>query len=116
VPLAQLFSQIEQKIKNIENSRIATLITENDNLKAELKTLKQEVVVARQKNPDGITLDVLALTKSIMGRNKEIMCFECGNIYYEEGYEVVKVLVTTGPTTVLVKIEHELTTTQKLVK
>jgi hypothetical protein len=40
VPLSQLFAQIEQKIKNIENSRIAALITENDNLKAELKTLK----------------------------------------------------------------------------
>jgi hypothetical protein len=116
VPLAQLFAQIEKKIKNTENSRIAALITENDNLKAELKTLKQEVAAARQKNPDGITLDILALTKVVMGRNKELMCFECGNIYYEAGYEVVKVPVATGPTTVSVKTEHELTATQKSVK
>jgi len=34
VPLAQLFAQIEKKIKNTENSRIDALITENANLKA----------------------------------------------------------------------------------
>jgi hypothetical protein len=46
------------------------LITENNNLKAEIKTLKQEVEVARQKNPEGITMDILALTKAVMGREK----------------------------------------------
>jgi hypothetical protein len=47
VPLAQLFSQIERNIRNIENSRIFALIIENESLKAELNTLKQEVVAAR---------------------------------------------------------------------
>jgi hypothetical protein len=46
VPLAQLFAQIEQNIKNTKNSRITALITENDNLKVELNTLKQEVEAA----------------------------------------------------------------------
>jgi hypothetical protein len=112
VPLAQ----IEQKIKNTKNSRIAALITENNNLKAELKTLKQEVAAARQKNPEGITLDILSLTKAVMGREKELMCFECGNIYYEVGYEVVKVPVATEPTNVSIKTEHGLPATQKSVK
>jgi hypothetical protein len=40
VPLAQLFAQIEKKINNTKNSRIAALLIENNNLKAELKTLK----------------------------------------------------------------------------
>jgi hypothetical protein len=111
-----LFAQIEQKIKNTENSRIVALITENANLKAELKTLKQEVAAARQKNPEGITMDILALTKVVLGRNKELMCFECGNIYYEAGYEVVKVPVATGPTNVSIKTEHGLPATQKSVK
>ena len=71
---------------------------------------------AQQKNPEGITLDILALTKAVMGRDKELMCFECGNIYYEEGYEVVKFPVSTGPTTVSVKTENELNATQKSVK
>jgi hypothetical protein len=61
-------------------------------------------------------LDILALTKVVMGSNKELMCFECGNIYYEAGYEVFNVPVTTGPTTVSVNTEHELTATQKSVK
>jgi FtsZ-binding cell division protein ZapB len=116
VPLAQLFAQIERKIKNTENSRIDALITEYDNLKEELNTLKQEVEAARQKNPEGITSDILALTKAVMDRNKELMFFECGNIYFEAGYEVVKVLVTKGPTTISVKTEHDLTATQKSVK
>jgi hypothetical protein len=116
VPLAQLFAQIEHKIKNTENARIVALKIENANLKAELKTLKQEVVDAQQKNPEGITMDILALTKVVLGRNKELMCFECGNIYYEVGYEVVKVLVATGPTNVSIKTEHGLPATQKSVK
>jgi hypothetical protein len=51
-----------------------------------------------------------------MDRNKELMCFECRNIYFEAGYEVVKVPVAKGPATVSVKTEHELTATQKSVK
>ena len=78
--------------------------------------MKQELETARQKNPKGITLDILALTKAVMDRNKELMFFECGNIYFEAGYKVVKVSVVGGPTTLLVKTEHELTTTQKSVK
>jgi hypothetical protein len=70
VPLANLFAQIEQKIKNIENSRINALKTENSNLKAEIKTLKQEVEAARQKNPEGITMDILALTKLLWAKKK----------------------------------------------
>ena len=40
------------------------------------------------------------------------MCFECGNIYYEAGYEVVKVLVATKTTNVSIKTEHGLPSTQ----
>jgi hypothetical protein len=43
VALAQLFSQIEKKIKSTENSRITELMKENDNLKAELASLKKEL-------------------------------------------------------------------------
>jgi hypothetical protein len=116
VPLANLFAQIEKKIKNTENSKIVALITENNNLKAEIKTLKHEVEAARQKNPEGITMDILALTKVVMGREKELMCFECGNIYYEAGYEVVKVPVATRPTNVSIKTEHGLPSTQTSTK
>ena len=116
VPLAQLFSQIERKIKNTKNSRIVALITENDNLKEELNTLKQEVEAAREKNLEGITLDILALKKVLMGGNKELMCFECGNIYFEERYEAVKVPIAKGPTIVSFKTKNELTATQKSVK
>ena len=51
-------------------------------------------------------MDILALTKVVLGRNKELMCFECGNIYYEVGYEVFKVPVSTRPTNVSIKTEH----------
>jgi hypothetical protein len=29
-----------------------------------------------------------------MNENSENMCYECGNIYFQEGYKIVKVLVT----------------------
>ena len=48
-----------------------------------------------------------------MDINKELMCFECGNIYFEAGYKVVKEPVGGGPTTFLVKTEHALTVTHK---
>jgi hypothetical protein len=54
-------------------------------------------------------LDILALTKVVMDINKELMCFECGNIYFEKGYKVVKVPVVEGPTTLSVKTEHGVT-------
>jgi hypothetical protein len=43
VPLAQLFSQIEKKIKDTENSRISKLMKENESLKIELASLKKEL-------------------------------------------------------------------------
>jgi hypothetical protein len=43
VPLAQLFAQIEKKIKDTENSRITELLKENDSLKEELTSLKEEL-------------------------------------------------------------------------
>jgi hypothetical protein len=43
VPLAQLFAQIERKIRNKKISKITALITENESLKEELNNLKQEV-------------------------------------------------------------------------
>ena len=48
-----------------------------------------------------------------MDRNKELMCFEYGNIYFEVGYKVVKVLVAGIPPTLSVKTEHALTATHK---
>jgi hypothetical protein len=44
------------------------------------------------------------------------MCFECGNIYYEVGYEVVKVPVAIGPTNVSIKTKQGLPATQKSIK
>jgi hypothetical protein len=61
-------------------------------------------------------MDILALTKAVLGRNKELMCFERGNIYYDAGYEVVKVPVATGLENVSIKTEHGLLATQKSVK
>jgi hypothetical protein len=46
VPLAQLFAQIEKKIKGTKNSRITELMKENDSLKEELNSLKKELQVA----------------------------------------------------------------------
>jgi len=51
-----------------------------------------------------------------MDRNKELMCFECGNLYIEAYYKVVKVPIAKGPATLSVKTEHENTTTQAPVK
>jgi hypothetical protein len=46
VPLAQLFSQIEKKIKSTGNSRITKLMKKNDSLKAELAPIKKELQAA----------------------------------------------------------------------
>jgi hypothetical protein len=119
VPLAQLFAQIEKKIRDTENSRIIELRKETESLKAELDSLKRELQVARQKNLEGITLDILALTKVFMDQNKELMCYECGNIYFQVGYKIVKVPVTghaEEPTNLSVKIEYDLTVPQEPVR
>jgi regulator of replication initiation timing len=119
VPLAQLFSQIEKKIKGTENSRITELMKENDSLKAELDSLKKELQVARQKNSEESTLDILAQATTIMNENREHMCYECGNIYFQAGYKIVKVPVTghtEEPTNFSVKTEYDLTAPQEPVR
>jgi hypothetical protein len=39
-------------------------------------------------------LDILAQEAAVMNENREHMCYECGNIYFQEGYKIVKVPVT----------------------
>jgi hypothetical protein len=41
------------------------------------------------------------------------MCFVCGKIYFEEGYNIVKVPISGGPTNLSVNIEHALTATHR---
>jgi hypothetical protein len=75
--------------------------------------------VARQNNQEGIALDILSLRKYVMDQHRELMCSECGNIYFEVGYKVVKVLVTgqpEEPVNVSVKIEFDLTVPQVPVR
>jgi hypothetical protein len=119
VPLAQLFSQIEKKIQDTTNSRITELLKENDSLKAELASLRDELQVARQNNPEGIALDILSLRKVVMDQHRELMCSECGNIYFEAGYKIVKVPVTgqpEEPVNLSVKTEFDLTAPQEPVR
>ena len=73
MPLAQLFSQIEKKIQGTENSRIIELMKENESLKAELDSLKKELQVSRQKNPEESTLDILSQAITFMNKNRENM-------------------------------------------
>jgi hypothetical protein len=64
-------------------------------------------------------LDILALTKAVMDQNKEHICYECGNIYFQAGYKVVKVPInghTEEPTNLSVKTEYDLIAPQKLVR
>ena len=51
-----------------------------------------------------------------MGKNKQCMCFKCGNIYFEAGYKIVKLPVVEGPTTLSVNTEHAITATQRPTK
>jgi hypothetical protein len=97
VPLAQLFAQIEKKIQDTTNSRITELLKENDNLKEELDTLRDELQVTRQNNPEGIALDILSLRKVVMNQHRELMFSECGNIYFEAGCKVIKVPIIGQP-------------------
>ena len=67
---------------------------ENESLKEELDSLKKELQVAWQRNPDELTLDILALTTNVMNQKRENMFYECGNIYFQAGYKIVKVPIT----------------------
>ena len=54
-----------------------------------------------------------------MNENREHMCYECGNIYFQAGYKIVKVLVighAEEPTKLSVKTEYDLTAPQKIVR
>jgi hypothetical protein len=118
VPLAQLFSQIEKKIQGIENSRITELMKENVHLKAQLDSLMKDLQVAQQQNSENSTLGILAQATTVMNENREHMCYQCGDIYFQAGYKIVKVPKNgqaEEPTNFSVKTECDLTAPQKPV-
>jgi len=54
-----------------------------------------------------------------MNENREHMCYECGTLYFQAGYKIVKVPVTghaEEPTKLPVKTEYDLTSLQKPVR
>jgi hypothetical protein len=118
VPLAQLFSQIEKKIQGIENARIVELRKENDHLKAQLDSLTKDLQVAQQRNSGNSTLGILAQATTVMKENEEHMCYQCGDIYFQAGYKIVKVPMNgqaEEPTNFSVKTECDLTVPQEPV-
>jgi hypothetical protein len=54
-----------------------------------------------------------------MNENREHMCYECGNIYFQVGYKIVKVPIIVHakePANLSVKTEYDLTTPQEPVR
>lgn len=91
---------------------------ENNSLKDELDSLRKELEIARQDKSRETTLDILAQAAIAMNEGRDHMCYEYGNIYFQAGYKVVKVLVTGNieePTNFSVKTEYDPTAPQEPV-
>jgi hypothetical protein len=64
-------------------------------------------------------LDILAQVEIVMNKNREHMCYKCGNIYFQAEYKIVKVPVASHDEELAklsVKTEYDLTAPQKLVR
>ena len=64
-------------------------------------------------------MGILAQVATIMDENKDHMCYECGNIYFEARYKIVKVPApghAEEPAKLSVKTEYELTAPKKPVR
>jgi hypothetical protein len=91
VPLAHLFSQIENKIQVIENARIVELRKQNDHLKPQFDSLSKDLQVSQQRNSRNSTFGILAQEATVMKENEDNICYQCGDIYFQEGYKIFKV-------------------------
>ena len=81
------------------------LLEENEFLKSELEAYKNELTLAREAFDRELNLYMLAHTASAQNKEpcKEYMCHECGNIYQEAGYKLVKIQVSEASTSAGIK-------------
>ena len=86
---------------------MASLLEENQFLKSELEAYKNELVMAREAFDRESNLYMLAHIASSQNREpcREYMCHECGNIYQQAGYKVVKIQVSEASTSSAIKEE-----------
>jgi hypothetical protein len=100
---------------------MASVLQENEFLKSELESYKQELARAKEayeKELNLYTLDRIATLseKTIESLCKEYMCCQCGDIYYQAGYKVVQVPVPgEAPTPSPFEVKEEPAATQELV-
>lgn len=94
---------------------LASILQENEFLKSELEVYKKELIMAREAYERELNLYTLAHAASTVEKSakkdqySEYMCSQCGNIYHQVGYKIVKVpLPGSTPTSnpIIVKKER----------
>ena len=106
-----------EKTTNTQGSpTMASLLEENEFLKSELEAYKKELIMAREAFDRELNLYMLAHTTSAQKKDpcREYMCHECGNIYQQAGYKIVKIPVPEASTSVTIKEERPTVTQEPL--
>jgi hypothetical protein len=94
---------------------MASDLQENEFLKSELESYKQELVAAKEAYEKELNLYTLARTATMSEETttenlcKEYMCCQCGDIYYQASYKVIQIPMLgapPAPSTFAVKEEH----------
>ena len=93
---------------------MVSVLQENEFLRSELESCKQEIAMEKEAYEKELKLYTLARIVTMTEENttenqcREYMCSQCGNIYYQEGYKVIQIPMpgaSPAPTTFAVKEE-----------
>jgi hypothetical protein len=98
---------------------MASVLQENESLRSELESYKQELVMEKEAYEKELKLYTLACIATMTEENttnnqcREYMCSQCGDIYYQEGYKVIQIPMpgaSPAPTNFVVKEENPVVT------
>jgi len=90
---------------------LASLQEEIEFLKSQIKDYQQEIIMVKETYQNEFNLHILAQVASVAEKSQynEYMCSECGEIYTQAGYKIVKVPMTGAspqPSPVVIKTEQ----------
>jgi len=97
-PAKETMTATQEPVISKSKQTMADVLKENEFLKSQLEAYQQELDRARESYEKELSRYALERTTILAAQTtesicKEYMCFQCGDIYYREGYKIIQVPV-----------------------
>jgi hypothetical protein len=114
-PASEAVTATQEPVTSQLEPTMASVLQENEFLRSELEAYKKELAMENEAYEKELNLNTLARIATMSEGTttedpcREYMCSQCGNIYYQAGYKVIKIPMpgaSPAPSIVAVKEKH----------